>query len=489
MMPIAAQGEGVARTGGRLADGKDAAHGVELVGHGHDAARELVGQRVTGKARPVVLGDRQGDRGVLARRLGVVTAHDALLACELDHGPRHEVRLGQARRTHRMGRSLLPDVGGKGTGDRPDAVGLVKHRAELLLEPDVGQTLHVGLEGELEVLLVEELGIVETGADHALVAVGDYLAAGRVAVGHQQKMVRQVSVGVIEWEVALVGKHRLADDLVRDVEELEVEVGLDDRGPLHEVHDLVVGLLGGVGAQVLGGLHGRDPLADDLGATGAGDHHVGVLENAHIVGGARDLVVARVHETVAARRTAGRELAELDGNHLVVEQAEQPAHGAREPAGRGAPALGAQAGQLVVDLAGGRGEDLPHDLLGRPGGRRDVDPDVLLPVLLAHHEPRGVDALAAGKALGRLGGVALGVEGGCGLGAAEVLLHRLGRRREVVDEGGDAARRPHALDRAEGEVRGLQTLLHQALHALDRLVERSRGELFSTNLKDQLCHG
>lgn len=51
-----------------------------------------------------------------------------------------------------------------------DALGLGEHATELLLEGNLGQTLTELVKGNLQVLLVEELGVVQTGAHDALVA-------------------------------------------------------------------------------------------------------------------------------------------------------------------------------------------------------------------------------------------------------------------------------------------------------------------------------
>ena len=72
-------------------------------------------------------------------------------------------------------------------------------------------------------------------------------------------------MGVKDREVALVGEHGLADDLLRDLEELLVEGANKHRRPLTEVDNLVEGALGGVHAAAgTGGLDVGDPLADDL---------------------------------------------------------------------------------------------------------------------------------------------------------------------------------------------------------------------------------
>ena len=122
-----------------------------------------------------MVGDGARDLLALAARRGVVRAHDALHARELHDGARHEIRFREVRGAlcvGRIGRGE-PRIGREVPRERRDALGLRAHRAERLLEHHLVQTLHVGLERTLEVLLVEELRVGQARADNALVAVHD----------------------------------------------------------------------------------------------------------------------------------------------------------------------------------------------------------------------------------------------------------------------------------------------------------------------------
>ena len=52
-----------------------------------------------------------------------------------------------------------------------NTLGLGEHTAELLLEGDLGQTLAELVEGDLQILLVEELGVVQAGAHDTLPSI------------------------------------------------------------------------------------------------------------------------------------------------------------------------------------------------------------------------------------------------------------------------------------------------------------------------------
>lgn len=79
-----AQRERVGRAGGTLADREQAADGIELVGQGDQLAHRGVGQRIAGEARLIVLADGLGDLRRFPGGGGIVAAHDALDAGELD---------------------------------------------------------------------------------------------------------------------------------------------------------------------------------------------------------------------------------------------------------------------------------------------------------------------------------------------------------------------------------------------------------------------
>ena len=281
--------------------------------------------------------------------------------------------------------------------------------------------------GRLQVLLVEELRVGQAGAHDALVARSDDLGARGVAVGDEHEVVRQVPVGVAKREVALVREHRLADDSVRDVEEGTVEVGHEDGRPLDEVDDLVERLLRGVGGKPALRGDAGDALAYNLGAPLARDDDVDALERLDVALRAEGPRTSpgSIRRWPRVVRPAVRPQNSTGTTSSSSRQTSQRTGREKRLVAR-APALGAQAREAVVDLAGGRGEHVAHDLGGGARRRRNVDPHVVLAVLLAHDELGGVDALAAREALGGLGGVAVRIERHRRGGAAEVLLERLG---------------------------------------------------------------
>lgn len=206
-----------------------------------------------------------------------------------------------------------------------NTLGLGEHAAELLLEGDLGQTLTELVEGDLQILLVEELGVVRAGAHDALIAVDHALGILGLAVGDDHKLTRQLALAVIDREVALIGEHRLADDLVRDLEELLIEGADEHRRPLAEVDDLLKDLLRRIdvaaGARSLDlGDTGKDGLA-----TALGRKHTGVLEHLLVNSGAGDHMVTGAKHAMTTRGVAARHVGKRHGHDVLAQKAADPA--------------------------------------------------------------------------------------------------------------------------------------------------------------------
>ena len=206
-------------------------------------------------------------------------------------------------------------MGLTGDGEREllNTLGLGEHATELLLEGNLGQTLTELIEGDLQILLVEELCVVQTGAHDALVAVDHALGVLGLAVGNDHELTCELALAVIDREVALVGEHGLADDLVRDLEELLIEGTDEHRRPLAEVDDLLKDLLRRVdmatGARSLDlGDTGKDGLATTLGRK-----HAGVLEHLLVDGRAGDHMVTGAQNAMSARGVATRHVGKGHG--------------------------------------------------------------------------------------------------------------------------------------------------------------------------------
>ena len=484
---------GVRRAGRGLADGKDTGDGIELVSAGHDAASGALGQLITGKAGTVVIADGVGDLVVLPHRGRVITAHHALLARELDNGVGYQVGLAQVRGASGIGCQVSTQVCLAGNSERKllDALGLGEHATELLLEGNLGQTLTELVEGDLQVLLIEELSIVQTGAHDALVAVDHALGVLGLAVRYDHELTRQLALAVIDREVALIGEHGLADDLVRDLEELLIEGTDEHRRPLTEVNDLLKDLLGRIDmAAGTGGLDLGDTSEDGL-ATALGRKHAGVLEHLLVGGGTGDNVVTGAKHAMTARGVATRHVGKRHGHNVLAQKAADPTDRTHERGVLVAPALGAVVGPLQAGdglLAQGR-----QDRGGRCGGNVLLGEHILATVsVLATDQVLGSHTALAGEALGGLGGVTVSVEGNVGRGATLDLVNLIGRGGDVSHECSQATRARDHADLAVGQTGLVETLGDHGAKLLDGIVQRCRGHFLRTDLKQEIlsvCHG
>ena len=484
---------GVRGAGRGLANGKDTGDGIELVGAGHDAASGALGQLVTGKAGTIMIANGVGDLIVLPHRGGVVTAHHALLARELDDGVGYQVGLAQVRGASGIGCQVSTQVCLTGNSEREllDALGLSEHATELLLEGDLGQTLAELVEGDLQVLLVEELGIVQTGTHNALVAVDHALGVLGLAVGDDHELTRELALAVIDREVALVGEHGLADDLVRDLEELLIEGPDEHRRPLAEVDDLLKDLLGRIDmAAGTGSLELGDTGKDGL-ATALGRKHAGVLEHLLVDGGAGDHMVTGAKHAMTTRGVATRHVGKRHGHNVLAQKAADPADRTNKGRMLVTPALRAVVGPLQA--GDGLLAQSGQNRRSRCGGNVLLGEHILATVsVLATDQVLGSHTALAGKALGGLGGVTVSVEGNVGRGATLDLVNLIGRGGDVGNECSQATRtRDHAY-LAVGQTGLVETLGDHGAKLLDGIVQRCRGHFFRTDLKQEIlsvCHG
>ena len=302
----------------------------------------------------------------------------------------------------------------------------------------------------LEVLVEEELGVVEARAHDALVAGDDGVGNLRVGVGHDHELAGELALGVEDREITLIGEHGLADNLLRNAEELLVELADEHGRPLAEVDDLVEDARGGVHVATGAlGLDGGDALADNLLATVGGENE-GILEDLLIAGRVGDDVLTGRKDTVAASGVAALHVSIGDRNDLLAKKRADPANRAHERLVLGAPALRAVVGPLdgCNDVVAEGRKNWHRGL----GGHVLLGEDVLVAVLGDAAGERGrINTALAGKSLGGLGGIAVGIEGNLGLGPALDVMNGLGRASDAGDDGCEAARRGHDADVAMGE--------------------------------------
>ena len=392
-----------------------------------------------------------------------------------------------------IGGQVSTEMGLAGNGKREllDALGLGEHAAELLLEGDLGQTLTELVEGDLQILLVEELGVVQAGAHDALVTIDHALGVLGLAVRDDHELTRQLALTVIDREVALVGEHGLANDLVRNLEELFIEGADEHRRPLAEVDDLLEDLLGRINvAARTGGLDLGDTGEDGL-ATALGGKHAGVLEHLLVDGGAGDHMVTGAQDAMTARGVAARHVGKRHRHDVLAQKAADPADRTNERGVLVTPALRAVVGPLQAGdglLAQGR-----QDRGGRGGRNVLLGKDVFATVgVLTTDQVLGSHTALAGKALGGLGGVAVGIEGDVGRGAALDLVNLIGRSGDIGNERGKTTRARDHADLAVGQTGLVETLGDHGAKLLDGIVQRRGGHFLRTDLKQEIlsvCHG
>ncbi len=183
--------------------------------------------------------DGAGDRFILALRLRVIAAHQALHFREFTDHFGEQIRLGELRRALGLVRIGLHQRRQlfRQRDDALDALGL---GAELLVEHDLLEFRQPRVELGLQVGLVEELGIAQSRANDALIAGDDLLAAvRRFLIRHQDEFVGQLAgLRIAQHEAFLVVADGGADHLGRDRQERLVERAHQHHRPFDQPRDL-----------------------------------------------------------------------------------------------------------------------------------------------------------------------------------------------------------------------------------------------------------
>ena len=274
-------------------------------------------------------------------------------------------------------------------------------------------------------------------------------------------------------------EHGVNDDLLGHLQELLVEGGDERLRVLGKVDHLEQRLRGKVGGETGFGLDGGNALADDALALGLRGDHVGCADDVEQVRGGVDRVLAGSQHAMAHGEVGGLGAGVADGQHDVVEHGHDPTHRAHEVLAICGPAAGAG------PLDGG--DEARQDIGQQVGHRRCRDvlggEHVLGAVDLAALEVLRIKTLAAGEADGRLGGVAVGIEGDLGRRALVLLHQRLGGVGHAVGHDDQATGAGVDLDGVVGDARIGKRRGHHLLQLLVGGIEVERGDLLHADLE------
>ncbi|KFB74250.1 MAG: hypothetical protein AW09_000469 [Candidatus Accumulibacter phosphatis] len=125
----------------------------------------------------------------------VIAAHDSLQFREFANHVGQQIDLGEQR-------SPFGEIGfgaesfGNAAGDAPHSLRTVAERAELVMIDHRAQRGDAGGKAVLAVLVVEEAGVREAGADDALVAPDDVGRVTDLHVGDDQEFVEQPAFAI-----------------------------------------------------------------------------------------------------------------------------------------------------------------------------------------------------------------------------------------------------------------------------------------------------
>ena len=324
------------------------------------------------------------------------------------------------------------------------------------------------------------------GVQHALVAAHDDVGMRGVAVAHGQEHGHQRAVGGTHRHVALVALHGGHQHARGQAQVLGSDGTGDDAGPLHQVHHLL-DLARGVAPCPAGGRRGGVEARGDGGAALAviGDDG-GLTQLVAVRARARHLHRA-TEEAVPLAGAAGRDAGHLEHAGGVARLRRDPANGAREAQ---APAIAPPHGLAEPEALQHAAGQFGHEVGQRGLVALLVDPHEVAAALGIGPRDQGrhVNPLAAGEALGGLGGRAVVPVGGLQGGPA----HRAGLTGLAIGharrEHGDAAGGNPRHGGIGGKVQRLQGVGQQARGLGDGLAARAGRQLLAADLDEQIRH-
>ena len=271
------------------------------------------------------------------------------------------------------------------------------------------------------------------------------------------------------------------ENLLGNLEEVGIEGAEDRARVLDQVRDLFDQL--GVGENLPLG-PGGEPLDfatnDGLALEGIGDDEMaGALLK--VMGEIPHRKRGVGHEAMAAGGAAAGDVAETEGDDGAAEESDDPVHRAGETDVEILPA------HRFFEGDGGdqAREDFPQQHRRRAAGLLFVDADV--GALLRLHQLQRLDSdpLAAGKAFGGLGRLAVGAKGDR-LGRPHGPARQIGLM--LVDPGhhqDQTARRRQGADVAVPDAGAIELLADDGFHIQHRLGEKSGGDLLGTDFEKE----
>ena len=439
--------------------------------------------RQQGPAGQVLFAEGAGDRGGLPVEPGVDAADHPLELGKLPHHLRHQIGLAEPRGPlqvpglcHIEGQRASQQIGQPG-----EALGLLGHRPQPLVDDQAGQLRDPGLQGALPVLFEEEPRIGEARAEHPFVSLAHRLEAAGSPVPHRHEHRKQLGAGIFDGKVLLVVLHDGDEDLTGKRQKLRREPAGEGFGPLHQLDGFLeeVGVQDRVPARAARRPNGRlgDPPAPRLRV----EEDVSAAERRLEALGVLDRDRARAQDAVAVGAPARLDVREATGDDLAPEERHQPPHRPREADGLGTPAhrLGKR------QPRGQRGQHLAERLDGGAARRAQDGKHVLAlwgrPALQAGHG----HSLRAREPLGGLGGPAVRrvrhARGGTAYLTDGVLLPE----RHLLDGKDDPPGcRPRG-DRSAGDPGGAQRLGRHLPDLPGRGPCGGRGQFFGADLEDE----
>ena len=399
---LAAQGEGVLRTGRNEAAAEHARNGIEFIGNAQDLAHVGLRQDVAGKTRLVLFVNGFGNAFIFTVDEGIFLAHDALEFGEFHDHLRSQVGFRQERSALQFG-VIQAEVEFMVEEDRDlfQALRFVIQRSQAILEDDFLQFFCVIGEGMFLIFFKEEFGIVQAGAEDAFIAVLDRFQMVIVAVADGQEQVHELAVFIAHREIALMVLHRRDDGGFRQFQVIFIKFPTKGCRIFDEVDDFFQEVVVHDDGTALFISQLLQAVEDHLLADFRVDDEEMFLARFFISCRAFDCKIASTQETMAAADLARLDVSQFKGNDIFIEEGDEPADRTDEVEVQAAPVHAFREIEACDDAF----EDVRQE-----GFRFSADAgDVGVNIAIFDDEVLDVDFLTPGKAHGGFRRVAVGI--------------------------------------------------------------------------------
>ena len=213
---------------------------INLVSQGNDTASNTCRLSIASKPWHVVFVDSLSNSSSLTIKLCILATHDALQLGKLANHTSNQVSLSQLGSTHSVllilsrHSQLISNIASQSL----KTYSLVSNGAQALLEHNSLQLVAMSLQRLLSILIKEELSILKTGTQHALITMLNNIQEILAAISDGDEERHQLAI-LQHWEITLMITHRGNNSLSRQLQILVIDGTAESSRILYQIQNLL----------------------------------------------------------------------------------------------------------------------------------------------------------------------------------------------------------------------------------------------------------